>query len=288
MIEPRDKIIKPREKMVKPHEIMEEPHEIIMELHEKWLTRKKNIEVRNIKRGGSNMSVSKNRVDEFLLAAQVMIENSLSDDGVKTALADYGFTENKLTELKNLYQEVAALHNARKKEYGEQVAATSALNGIWEAADRRYIKTLKVARVAFRNKVKADKAIMLYGDRKQSLSGWLEQARAFYSNILNDPDMLASIGEYGYTPEKLKEEALLIDEVTAKHLEQKKEIGEAQESTQARDEKLDELAMRLSGLRVVAKVALDENPQILEKFGILARTTPKAQPKQAAGQSWRI
>lgn len=37
------------------------------------------------------MSVSKNRVDEFLLAAQVMIENALSDDGVKTALAGYSF-----------------------------------------------------------------------------------------------------------------------------------------------------------------------------------------------------
>lgn len=231
------------------------------------------------------MSVSKNRVDQFLLAAQVMIENSLSDDEIKKALANYGFTESKLTEIKNLYDEVVALHNARKKEYGEQIAATSALNDIWETVDRRYMKTLKVARVAFRDKIKADKAIMLYGDRKQSLSGWLEQARAFYSNILNDPEMLAIIGEYGYTPEKLKEEALLLDEVTAKHLEQKKEIGEAQESTQARDKKLDELAIRLSGLRAIAKVALDENPQSLEKLGILARTTPKAQSKKEPGQS---
>lgn len=179
-----------------------------------------------------------------------------------------------------MYEEVAALHNARKKEYGEQIAATSELNEIWEMADRQYMKTLKIARVAFKDKIKADKATMLYGDRKQSLSGWLEQAKAFYSNILNDPDMLAVIGEYGYTPEKLKEEAALLDQVTAKHLEQKKEIGEAQEATQNRDKKLDELAVRISCLRAVVKVALDESPQMLEKLGILARTTPKAHPKQ--------
>ncbi|MGE5582545.1 MAG: hypothetical protein ACM3X9_08385 [Bacillota bacterium] len=222
------------------------------------------------------MSVSKNRIDEFLLSAQVMIENALSDSGVKTALAGYGFTENKIMDIKKLYEEVAALHNAQKKEYGEQVAATSELNEIWEQADRRYMKTLKIARVSFKDNVKAYKAMILYGDRKQSLSGWLEQAKALYSNILNDPGMLAVIGEYGYTPEKLKEEEALIDQVTAKHLEQKKEIGEAQEATQNRDKKLDELAMRISGLRAVAKVALDENPQMLEKLGILARTQYKS------------
>ncbi len=211
-----------------------------------------------------------------------MIENSISDNGVKTALAAYGFTETKLTEIKNLYEEVAALHNVQKKEYGEQVAATSELNDIWDTADRQYMKTLKIARVAFKDNIKADKAIMLFGDRKQSLSGWLEQARAFYSNIINDPGMLATIGEYGYLPEKLREEAALIDQVTTKHLAQKKEIGEAQEATQNRDKKLDELAIRVSGLRAVAKVALDESPQMLEKLGILARTTPKAQVKQAA------
>jgi hypothetical protein len=222
------------------------------------------------------MNVSKNRVDQFLLTTQVMVENALSDSEVKTALAGYGFSENRLLEIKKLYEEAAALHNARKKEFGEQIAATSELNAIWETADRRYMKTLKIARVAFKDKVKADKATMLYGNRKQSLSGWLEQARAFYSNILNDPGILTVIGEYGYTPEKLKEESALIDQVTAKHLEQKKESGEAQEATETRDRKLDELASRISGLRAVAKVALDENPQMLEKLGILARKAPKS------------
>lgn len=95
--------------------------------------------------------------------------------------------------------------------------------------------------------------------------------------------MMAVIGEYGYTPEKLKEEAALIEQVTAKNLIQKKEMGEAQEATQNRDKKLDDLATRISGLRAVAKVALDDNPQMLEKLGILARTTPRTQVKQTAG-----
>ncbi len=114
------------------------------------------------------MANEKNRINQFLLSAQTMIENAIANDGIKTALAGYGYTEGKLTVGKSLYDEAAALQNAQKKEYGDQVAATAELNNIWEKAHQQYIKTLKIARVAFQDKVKADKITMLYGRRKQS------------------------------------------------------------------------------------------------------------------------
>lgn len=64
----------------------------------------------------------------------------------------------------------------------------------------------------------------------------------------------------------------MVDKVIAKHLQQKKETGEAQEATGIRDNALDKLAHWLSDFRAVAKVALDDSPQQLEKLGILART----------------
>ena len=77
---------------------------------------------------------------------------------------------------------------------------------------------------------------------------------------------------YGYSKEKLEQESALVSQVVAKHLEQKKEIGEAQEATEVRDKTLDKLAQWISDFRAVAKVALEENPQQLEKLGILARS----------------
>jgi hypothetical protein len=60
-----------------------------------------------------------------------------------SSLAGYGFTENKLLEIQKLYEETAALHNARKKEYGDRIAATSELNAIWKTADRRYMRLFR-------------------------------------------------------------------------------------------------------------------------------------------------
>jgi hypothetical protein len=228
------------------------------------------------------MANLKTRIDEFLLGAQVMIENSLTDPVVKEALAAYGYSEKTLAVGKTLYDETIALQNAQKKEYGDQVAATSELNDIWETADRQYMKTLKIARIAFEDHPKADRAVMLFGQRKESLSGWLAQAQLFYANILNDAELMESLAEYGYTTEKIQQESALLDQIAVKCQQQKKEMGEAQASTQARDRKIDELAKWISNLRAVAKVALADDPQQLEKLGILARTTPASKGKKKA------
>jgi uncharacterized protein (DUF3084 family) len=100
--------------------------------------------------------------------------------------------------------------------------------------------------VAFQEKIKADKATMLYGSRKRSLSGWLEQAQAFYANILNDNDLMNALSQYGYSQEKLEQESNLLNDVAAKIFQQKKEMGEAQAATQSRDRKIDELAKWVS------------------------------------------
>ena len=47
------------------------------------------------------------------------------------------------------------------------------------------------------------------------------------------------------------------------------EKGQAQEATRLRNEKLDELDDYCTELKVVAEIALEEQPQLLEKLGIV-------------------
>ncbi|MGE5605701.1 MAG: hypothetical protein ACM3YE_08430 [Bacteroidota bacterium] len=226
----------------------------------------------------------KNKTADFLMSAKTMIENALSDDTVKTALANYGYDEARLQAGKALYDEALELDLAQKKETGEKVAATAEFNNLWAEADQQYMKTLKVARIVLKDLYKADQAAMLYGVRKQSFNGWQEQAVSFYANILNDPELLAAMARYGYPEEKLKEEYEMVKQVVAKNLRQKKEKGESEQATRIRDQKLDELADFVSDLRGIAKVALADIPDYLEKLGILARSagfTPRKQETAA-------
>jgi hypothetical protein len=217
------------------------------------------------------MGISKKRIDQFMLAARVMIEDALTDDEVGRALISYGYHEEKLMAGKRLYDEVAALQNAQKKVYGERMAATAEFSNSRKTANEQYMKALKVARVAFKDDPKADKALMLHGERKQSFSEWREQAQVFYENILKESDLMNTFSGYGYSPDRLRQEAALLELAVIKSLQQKQKIGEAQEATAIRDNKLDELARWISDFQAVVKVALQDNPQQLEKLGIVVK-----------------
>ncbi len=233
------------------------------------------------------MSVSRNKVTDFLMAAKIMIENALSDNTVKTALANYGYDEAKLQAGKTLYDEAFELDLAQKKESGEKVAVTTEFNNLWAEADQQYMKTLKVARIILKSLYKADQSAMLYGVRKQSFNGWQEQAVSFYANILNDPQLLEAMAGYGYPEDKLQSEYDMVKQVIAKELQQKQEKGESEQATRIRDQKLDQLAVFISEMRGIAKVALADTPDYLEKLGILARSagfTPRKQETAATSE----
>lgn len=218
------------------------------------------------------MARNNEKLNEWILSSQVMIENSLSDDEIKKCLSSFGYSESKLLEGKKLYEETLDLINKQKKEYGEQFEASEELQKAWDKANQTYIRSLKVSRVAFQNNIKAQSSMMLNGSRKPSISGWLEQATAFYSNLSNDEGMILEMSKFGYDKKKIDDEYTQVNDVIQKNLKQKKETGEAQEATELRDRKIDELDRWVQDYRAIVKIALEGNPQKLEKLGILART----------------
>ena len=142
-----------------------------------------------------------------------------------------------------------------------------------------------MARVAFAEDVKVSAALKLYGPRKQSQAGWIDQASAFYTNLLSDEKLLRKMSLYGYSAPKLRAEESLLEALHAKIQLQAKETGEAQTATRERDKKIKELDSYVSNLRAIAKVAFYDSPQELEKLGILARGAPRRKKAAAENQA---
>lgn len=213
------------------------------------------------------MANAKKSIAQRLLDAELAIDNTLSNQDILTAVTPYGYDEAALEAARDLQREAMALHEQQQQEYGEQYEATAVLREAWDTAADAYGAALKIARIAFRGNETAHKALGLGGSRKQSLSGWLDQARLFYNNMLRTPEFIAAMTPYTYNETKLEAEAALVEAVANANEAQEKERGEAQQATKVRDAKMDELDQWLADYKAIAEVALAVSPQSLEQLG---------------------
>jgi hypothetical protein len=154
--------------------------------------------------------------------------------------------------------------NQQKVEYGEQYEATQAVQEAWDAAKAAYGPTLALARIGLKKDTAAQTALALTGKRKDSLSGWIDQATTFYCNLLANAGWVAELAKFNRDQAALAAEQAVIQALVDANLTQEKEKGESQEATRARDAKLDELYDWYGDYRDVAVVALDGHPEWIE------------------------
>jgi hypothetical protein len=235
------------------------------------------------------MSIHQGTMADFLQGAKTLIENAAGLPEIAQALALYGYDSGRFEEGRRLWAEADALAKRQSLDSGGRFEATQEFDKAWAQANGAYMKALKVARVAFGEEPKAIAALKLYGPRKQSLAGWLEQAETFYSNLAADSALSGRLLRYGYASAKLGAEAASIEAVRQRTQAKVQGSGTAQASTAARDKKLRELDAWVSELRTIARVAFYESPQELEKLGLMAlnahRRAKKAEAAPASAKS---
>jgi hypothetical protein len=211
-------------------------------------------------------------IDEFFTEAQVAIANAQANAEIQESLAAFGYTSEVIQEGKALYDRARTAQQQKQAEYGDQIAATDALNKAWERAKTTYTPLTQVARVAFKNDAGTIAQLALNGRRKKSLSGWLEQANLFYNNALANPDILNGLAKFGITAEKLQAGKAEVEALEGLNAAQEQEKGEAQQATKTRDEAIDVLDDWLDDFLAIAEVALADKPQLLEALGVRVRS----------------
>lgn len=208
-------------------------------------------------------------IDSKLLFAQNAIANALGIKEISTPLSMFGYNDNRLKEGETLYNTASDLHIKQVKEYGEQYAATDTFQLVRAKANKIYMVHVKIARVALRGDREASTSLQLTGNRKASLSGWIKQAKSFYTNALNTSKAMEGLAQFGINKQQLILGSALITDLENKYNAQLKEKGEAQMATQARDNALDDLQEWISDFVAIARIAFSTEPQLLEIVGIV-------------------
>ncbi len=217
------------------------------------------------------MNTSNMTIEQILYESGLRINNSLGDNKILDAVTPMGYPLEKLNEGATILDAATTLVETQQKEYGEQDEAQSVFETERQAANETYMNMIKICRVAFKNDVKAISTLELNGRRARTISGWLKQTLGFYRAILANEEWKAALAVYGQTEEKLSAQVTAIQAVSAASEAVKKEKGDAQNATQERDEKIEELVEWVGDYEVIARIALADKPQLLEKLGIVVK-----------------
>lgn len=207
-------------------------------------------------------------IEQRLQFTDIALGNALSDAEISAELAAVGYDSTKIQAGQTLLNAVRDFSRDQIVQYSEQYAASEEMNTAWAEADKVYMRTVKLARIALRDNLKEQLALGLQGQRKRTMTGWLNEAKLFYVNAMASDVAKTAMLVFGYTDEKWADEVALIDALAEKVRAREVEKGEAQNATKQRDAKMDELDAWMQDFVAVARIALEEWPQRLEKLGI--------------------
>jgi len=203
---------------------------------------------------------------------KVLVTNSRADKSISSALVPFGYTIDRLQWGVDLCAETIELFRTQEKEYTDQYYATNEFLNAFELTRKTASSIGKIARIAFKNNIEGQRLIPNILNNR-AYSEWNASTTALYSGILASEKLLTLMSEFGINNEILTAEMNNIKTLEA--LNQKKYIeeGEAQIATQNRNRKLELLQVFCSDLRTIARIALKDQPQQLEKLGILVRSS---------------
>lgn len=179
-----------------------------------------------------------------------------------------GYPAERINGILDIQKDVVRLDGIKDEAYKKQYLSTDKLNQLAEAVMETYNRLRKLAQVALKANRSLLKALGLVAKVESSLSGFMAQARLFYNVVVQDDELVAKLSKTGMTREEVAAELPKLDELEQLNVLQEYDKKAAQDATEKRDERMEELEKEYADLYKVGKVALADEQQYLEMLDL--------------------
>jgi hypothetical protein len=208
-------------------------------------------------------------IEMQLTAAQRAITVATIDPTIGEAFARFNYTQERIAgEGRQLLSDAMQAVVEQSRANGERIEAQEECERVTLVARAQYQRDVALARAVLRGNRGALEKLALLSARKSHRSGWLLQARRFYSGALENVAIQQLLVEAALTPEKLEGGLGLLGQVEHCLLAQASLRSAAREATQRRAVAMRRLNAWMRDFRGIARIALRDRPQLLEKLGI--------------------
>ena len=191
---------------------------------------------------------------------------------IKTALAEYGYDTAKIAQGKSLAHAAQQAYNHNKKEDAESTATRHTFDTQADNLFAAFSTHRKAAKVAFRRQPQIIKQLGITGREPNAFAPRIEEAVNFYRTISQTPDIAEPLKTFKITEQTIAQAQQQITDTHAARAEYLREKGESQDATKQKDAAFRAIETWLSDFFAVARIALEDNPQLLEALTKLVRS----------------
>ena len=216
----------------------------------------------------------KQRITEqqLLQNYNVLFENIVKDTVLAAELAEYGYTAEEIANGKALYEAVTNKYNVNKKETAEETTAYAVFSEKLNSLLNTYRTDRKKAKIVFINQPDVLKNLHVKSLVPTRNAAVLDNIKVFYNTLNQNADLLTSLQQLKVTPEHVNKQLALVTETEAAYAQYIQEKGESQQATQDKNNAFNEMDLWIRRFYAVAKIALEDQPQLLEGVAKLVRS----------------
>ncbi|RXQ95887.1 hypothetical protein EO244_06160 [Ancylomarina salipaludis] len=217
---------------------------------------------------GTNLKLSEVETLELYRNA---LHNAEHQPKISAIMADLGFDSAVIGEGKAILAATRQAFDTNKIEDDETSAAFAEFSGIKTRLEALFNVHRKKAKVVFRKDALTADKLAISGVLPRTYIKWIEVVKKFYSEASGDTTIQSQLARLKITPEDLSAATALIADLEAARSHYLIEKGESQDATKAKDAAFYKIDDWMSEFFAVARIGLEDNPQLLEALGKIVR-----------------
>lgn len=193
-----------------------------------------------------------------------IFENIKNNEILKTELAEYGYDEVELAKGKALYDTAAQKIDANKTETTEEKLAYDKFSQKFEELKKAYTTDRKKTKIIYKEDERILSALGVKGVASLRINQILDNADTLYKQLKSNEDLRKPLERLKINEGYLDTQIALLEEVKTLYQAYTKEKGESQQATKDKDQALANLEKWVREFYAIAKIALEDKPQLLE------------------------
>lgn len=201
----------------------------------------------------------------------IIFKNINENDILKTELAEYGYDDAEISKGKALYDEASQKLDINKTESAEEKMAYEVFDRLFEELKKTYATDRKKVKIIFKDDERTLSALAVKGAASIRITALLNDMDTLYKQLKMKETLLTPLKRLKIDEAHIDTQLDKFAQVEKAYANYIKEKGESQQATKDKDKAFSELEKWVREFYAIAKIALEDKPQLLESVGKLVR-----------------